>query len=170
MSSAETTVAEVDPTAVSLTDHTAQPVHDTAPDDPTDTLSTVPIPPSSPSPPPPPPSLPASVFAHMWWLGSVVVYGLEYVGEALADLLGITSSPYQYVIDAKERQERWQKIEEEEEETARVKFEEELRQQQNSESSRLEEGHTTASAETEASAIEESALSSPLAQPTTQVS
>ena len=99
-----------------------------------------------------PPSLPASVFAHVWWLGAVVLHGLEAVGEALADFLGITSSPYQYVIDAKERQERWQRMEEAEEETARAKFEEELRQQQAAESSRLEEGHTAAVTVTAATA------------------
>ena len=90
------------------------------------------------------PSLPAAVIAHVWWFGTVVLHGLEYVGEALADFLGITSSPYQYVIDAKERQERWQRMEDAEEDAARVKFEEEQRQQQTQQQSSMEEGHTTA--------------------------
>ena len=78
--------------------------------------------------------------------------GLEYAGEALADFLGITSSRYQYVIDAKERTERWERMEEAEEEAARVKLEDEQRQQQMRQQSSMEEGHTTGLAIADATA------------------
>ena len=117
-----------------------------APPSPADTSTTVDdsLPSFFTTPRQPAPSLPATVFAHVWWLSASVLHGLEYVGGVLADLLGITSSPYQYVIDAKEREERRQRMEEEEEEEARVKLDEQQRQQQQSENSRMEEGNSAA--------------------------
>ena len=117
-----------------------------APPSPADTSTTVDdsLPSFFTTPRQPAPSLPATVFAHVWWLSASVLHGLEYVGGVLADLLGITSSPYQYVIDAKEREERRQRMEEKEEEAARVKLHEQQRQQEAVNNSRLEEGHSTA--------------------------
>ena len=43
------------------------------------------------------------------------VIGLEFVGEVIADFLGITNSRYQHVVDAYERELHRQKVQEEEE-------------------------------------------------------
>ena len=77
----------------------------------------------------------------------MVLHGLEYVGEVFADLLGITASRYQYVIDAKEREERRQRMDDAEEEEARQQLELRIKQQQAVHQQALEEGATAASPE-----------------------
>ena len=80
--------------------------------------------------------------------GFLLLSGAEYVGEKVADLLGITASRYQYVIDVKDREERRARMEEEEEEAARREAEQRMLGQQLLHSQQLEEG---AKAGTEAS-------------------
>ena len=91
---------------------------------------------SAPQPPPPktaetvasssPPTLPDVLYARVTGAVASVLSGAEFVGEVLADALGITASPYQYVLDAKEREERRQKMDDEEEEAARSALEQRL--------------------------------------------
>ena len=73
-------------------------------------------------------------------VGLMLLHGLEYVGEVFADLLGITASRYQYVIDAKEREERRQRMEDNEEEEARQRLEQRMKAQQALYQQTLEEG------------------------------
>jgi hypothetical protein len=56
-------------------------------------------------------------------LGGGILSVIDYTGEYLADMLGITESKYQYVLDAHNREIRMQQMEEQQEIEAKNKLE-----------------------------------------------
>ena len=42
------------------------------------------------------------ILSGIWWMGGKVVAGMEFIGEIVANFLGLNDSQYQYVIDSME--------------------------------------------------------------------
>lgn len=49
--------------------------------------------------------MPEKVWHWTHWLGSKTLEGMEFSGEIIANFLGLTRSKYQWILDAKEREE-----------------------------------------------------------------
>ena len=57
---------------------------------------------------------------------SYVIFAADFIGEVFADFFGLTQSKYQYVIDAKEREDRRIRWEIEEEKLAKEKLDQKM--------------------------------------------
>ena len=76
-------------------------------------------------------------------VGSSVVFGVDFVGEVIADFLGITDSKYQYVVNAYARHHRRLQHEKEMRDAARerrMKKERERREEEDKEILKMEVG------------------------------
>jgi len=79
-------------------------------------------------PPNPVPQSSSSFYYYVAKTGSLILSAVDYIGNSLASILGITDSHFQYVIDAQDRMEQRIRMEQEEEEKAMKELQQNIQQ------------------------------------------